>query len=85
MEEYQLGSLLPPETVTYDDKNTQSCIDLCYGTQELVDRVVKCGVDYEMDHNSDHLPITYTFIIRMRATFVEDCREYTICLNIVTL
>ncbi len=43
IEEYTLSSLLPTDTVTYDDKDAQSCIDLCYGTQDLVDRVVKCG------------------------------------------
>jgi exonuclease III len=64
IEEYQLGSLLPADTVTYDDQNAQSCIDLCYGTQDLVDRVVKCGVDQGMDHNSDHLPITTILDLR---------------------
>ena len=59
VEDFQLGSLLPTGTITYDDKNAQSCIDLCYGTQDLVDRVITCNVDPSMDHNSDHLPITY--------------------------
>lgn len=27
IEEYQLSSLLPADTVTYDDKNVQTCID----------------------------------------------------------
>jgi ribonuclease HI len=65
IEEYQLGNLLPADTVTYDDKNTQSCIDLCYGTQDLVERVIKYGVDNEMDHNSDHLPITTILDLRI--------------------
>lgn len=65
IEETQLASLLPSATVTYDDKNTQSCIDLCYGTQNIADRVIKCSVDYDMDHNSDHLPITTILDLRI--------------------
>lgn len=64
IEEFQLGSLLPAGTVTYDDKNAQSCIDLCYGSQDLVDRVIMCNTDPSMDHNSDHLPITITLDLR---------------------
>ncbi|PQE08856.1 reverse transcriptase protein [Rutstroemia sp. NJR-2017a BBW] len=51
-------------SITYDDKNAQSCIDLCYGTQDLVDRVIVCKIDPSMDHNSDHLPITTTLDLR---------------------
>src|SRR5690242_9529663 len=64
VEEFQLGSLLPAGTITYDDKNAVSCIDLCYGTQDLVDRVITCNTDASMDHNSDHLPITTTLDLR---------------------
>jgi hypothetical protein len=77
MEEYQLGSLLPADTVTYDDKNGQSCIDLCYGTQDLVDRVVKCGVDYEMDHNSDHLPIITILDLRTIQRQQAETRDWS--------
>ena len=65
IEEYQLSSLLPADTVTYDDRNVQTCIDLCYGTQDLIDRFIKCGVDHERDHNSDYLPITTILDLRM--------------------
>ncbi|XMA13648.1 hypothetical protein WAI453_006439 [Rhynchosporium graminicola] len=77
MEEYQLGSLLPADTVTYDDKNAQSCIDLCYGTQDLVGRVVKCGVDHEMDHNSDHLPITTILDLRTVQRQQAEIRDWS--------
>jgi YD repeat-containing protein len=77
MEEYQLGSLLPADTVTYDDKNAQSCIDLCYGTQDLVGRVVKCGVDHEMDHNSDHLPITTILDLRTMQRQHAETRDWS--------
>jgi exonuclease III len=65
IEEFQLGSLFPAGTVIYDDKNTQSCIDLCYSTQDLVDRVITCNTDPSMDHNSDHLPITTMLDLRI--------------------
>jgi hypothetical protein len=56
---------LPAGTITYDDKNAQSCIDLCYGTQDLVDRVITCSADPSMDHNSDRLPITTRLDLRI--------------------
>jgi hypothetical protein len=65
VEDFQLGSLLPTGTITYDDKNAQSCIDLCYSTQDLVDRVITCSVDPSMDHNSDHLSITTRLDLRI--------------------
>jgi hypothetical protein len=58
IQEFQLESMLPAGTVTYDENNCQSCIDLYYATTNMVDRIITCGVDKEMDHNSDHLPIT---------------------------
>ncbi|PQE23329.1 reverse transcriptase protein [Rutstroemia sp. NJR-2017a BBW] len=64
VEEFQLGTLLPAGTITYDDKNAQSCIDLCYGTQDIVDRIIICNTDPSIDHNSDHLPITTILDLR---------------------
>lgn len=65
IEEYQLGSLLPTGTITYDDENAQSCIDFCYGTQDLVDRLITCNTDPSIGHNSDNLPITTTLDLRI--------------------
>jgi hypothetical protein len=62
--DFQLDGLLPASTVTFDDRTAQTCIDLCYGTQEIVDRVMRCGVDHKMDHNSDHFPITIDLDLR---------------------
>lgn len=64
IEDFHLVTLLPGGTITYEDKNTQSCIDLCYGTESTAERIIKCGVDMDMDHNSDHLPITTTLDLR---------------------
>ena len=65
VEDFQLSSLLPTGTIIYDDKNAQSCIDLCYGTQDLVNRVITYSVDPSMDHNSDYLPITTRLDLRI--------------------
>jgi hypothetical protein len=75
--EFQLSSLLPADTITYDDKNAQSCIDLCYGTQDVVDRVIRCGVDLRMDHNSDHLPITTLLDFRTIQRPQADARDWS--------
>lgn len=58
IKKYQLGSFLPAVTVTYNNNNIQTYIDLYYGIQNLIDRVVKYKTDYKMDHNLDHLSIT---------------------------
>jgi len=77
IEEFELDNMLPTGTITYDDKNAQSCIDLCYGTESVVSRVVRCGVDMYMDHNSDHLPITTTLDYRTIDRPPKDVRDWS--------
>jgi len=77
IEDFQLNSLLPAGTVTYDDKNAQTCIDLCYGTQGLVDRIITCNTDPNMDHNSDHLPITTALDLRIIQRPRADIHEWS--------
>ena len=55
-----MHSTLPPGTVTYEEGRAQSTIDLCLVTTGLIDRVVKSEVDRNLDHDSDHLPISTT-------------------------
>jgi YD repeat-containing protein len=89
VEEFQLSSLLPTGTVTFDDRNAQSCIDLCYGSQDLVARVITCSIDPSIDHNSDHLPITTMLDLRtMQRPEVDthdwssmDEKEFRTCLT----
>jgi exonuclease III len=57
VEEYNLTSRLAPGTITYEEGQKQSTIDLCLVTLGLVDRVIRCEVDRHLDHDSDHLPI----------------------------
>lgn len=64
--DFQLVTFLPKGTITYNDKNTQSCIDLCYSIESIIERIIKCWVDIDVDHNSDHLPINTILDLRAR-------------------
>lgn len=58
IEDYQLTILLPPGTITRSEKDSHSTIDLSIASLELEDRLLKCDIDRDLDHDSDHLPIT---------------------------
>ena len=51
-------------------------MDLCYATQDIVDRVISSGVDLEIDHNSDHLPITTKLDISLRIQAPKETRNW---------
>ena len=57
LEEYNLTSMLAPGSITYEEGQKQSTIDLCLVTPGMVDRVIRCKVDRGLNHDSDHLPI----------------------------
>lgn len=58
--DFALHNTLTPGTVTYEEGQAQSTIDLCLVTTGLIDRVIKSEVDRNLDHDSDHLPISTT-------------------------
>lgn len=58
--DFALYSTLPPGTVTYKEGRSQTTIDLCLVTTGLIDKVTKSEVDRDLDHDSDHLPISTT-------------------------
>ena len=58
--DFALHNTLPPGTVTYEEGRAQTTIDLCLVTTRLIDRVTKSEVDRNLDHDSDHLPISTT-------------------------
>lgn len=60
MEEFTLYATLAPGTITYRERQAQSSIDICFVTAGLVDRVIKSEINKELDHDSDHLPISTT-------------------------
>ncbi|KAJ6436234.1 reverse transcriptase [Purpureocillium lavendulum] len=57
MDELSLTSHLPAGTITFEEADRQSTIDLSLSTIGLVDRLIKCGIDEDINHDSDHLPI----------------------------
>lgn len=58
MARFALENTLVPGTITYEEGLSRSTIDLCLVTVGLVDRVIRSEVDLDLDHNSDHLPIS---------------------------
>ena len=49
-----------------------SCIDLVYATPGIVSRIIECRVDRELDHHSDHLPISTLLDFQTIATKGKD-------------
>jgi endonuclease/exonuclease/phosphatase family metal-dependent hydrolase len=58
IEDYELSNTLLPSTITYEERTSRSTIDLCMVTMGLVDRVIRSHVDRDLDHDSNHLPIS---------------------------
>ncbi|KAI7698384.1 hypothetical protein KC353_g17003 [Hortaea werneckii] len=58
MECFGMTNTLQQGAVTYAERNAQTTIDLCWITPGLLDRLIKSEVDEELDHDSDHFPIT---------------------------
>ncbi|KAG6979043.1 RNA-directed DNA polymerase from mobile element jockey [Fusarium oxysporum f. sp. conglutinans] len=58
VEDYCLTSNLAPGTITYEERGGRTTIDLCLTTAGLMDRLIQCEIETDMDHDSDHLPIT---------------------------
>ncbi|EDN02399.1 predicted protein [Histoplasma mississippiense (nom. inval.)] len=68
MADQQLELLIPQGTVTYDEHNRQTTIDLALGTPWIHERKAYCGLREDLDHQSDHQPIAVTIM-----TAVETC------------
>jgi ribonuclease HI len=70
MEDYCLTSNLAPGTITYEERDGRTTIDLCLTTAGLMDRLIQCEIETDMDYDSDYLPITTSLdlnIIKMIA------------------
>ncbi|KAB2110395.1 hypothetical protein AG0111_0g1384 [Alternaria gaisen] len=66
MEDFNLNSTLLPGAITYEERTSRTTIDLCLVTVGLVDRVIRSQVDRDLDHDSDHLPISTVIDIRVQ-------------------
>jgi ribonuclease HI len=58
MEDFCLSNTLPAGTITFQEAAWRSTIDLCLVTAGLVDRVIRSEVEHDLNHDSDHLPIS---------------------------
>ena len=57
--DHHLELLLPIGTKTRQERGEPSTIDLVFGTRLLSECVLSCGLaGSDLNHNSDHLPIT---------------------------
>jgi endonuclease/exonuclease/phosphatase family metal-dependent hydrolase len=58
MERFGMTNTLQQGAVTYTERNARTTIDLCWITLGLLDRLIKSEVDKNLDHASDHFPIS---------------------------
>ncbi|KAJ3453598.1 hypothetical protein MRS44_017845 [Fusarium solani] len=76
MEDYNLTNTLAPGTITYEENNRRTTIDLCLVTLGLVDRVIRCEVDRDLDHDSDHLPVVIFLDVSVKQLRREPSRSW---------
>ena len=62
--------------ITYEERNAQSTIDLCWITVGLLDRLIKSIIDGELDHDSDHFPITTMLDMSIKHKNMEPKRNW---------
>jgi endonuclease/exonuclease/phosphatase family metal-dependent hydrolase len=58
MERFGMTNTVQQGAVTYAERNARTTIDLCWITLGLLDRLIKSEVDKNLDHDSDHFPIS---------------------------
>jgi hypothetical protein len=76
MDDFNLSNTLPPGTITYEAGAARTTIDLCLATLGLVDRVIRSQVDRDLDHDSDHMPISTVIDIRIQQLDVTPRRDW---------
>ncbi|GKT39838.1 Rpb7-binding protein seb1 [Colletotrichum spaethianum] len=76
MDDMNLTSQLQPGTVTYEEGNRRTTIDLCLVTVGLVDRIIRCEVDHDINHDSDHLPIVTSLHLAVAELHLEKKRNW---------
>lgn len=76
MDQFGLTNTLHEGSITYEECNAQSTIDLCWITIGLLDRLVKSIVDRELDHDSDHFPITTVLDMNIKHKDVKPKRNW---------
>lgn len=76
MESVDMTFMLEPGTITYEEGDGRSTIDLCWATLGIVDRIISSRVDRDLDHDSDHLPISILLDVRTISMEVKPKRQW---------
>ncbi|OHW95426.1 reverse transcriptase [Colletotrichum incanum] len=76
MDDINLTSQLQPGTITYEEGDRRTTIDLCLVTMGLVDRIIRCEVDHDINHDSDHLPIVTSLHLAVAELQLEKKRNW---------
>ena len=67
IDEFQLTQQLKPGTITWQQGDMRSTVDLVFTSENLDGRVTRCGVCHDLDHDSDHFPIETVLDIAIQA------------------
>ncbi|KAI3534405.1 reverse transcriptase [Colletotrichum abscissum] len=76
MDDMNLTSQLRAGTITYEEGDRRTTIDLCLVTVGLVNRMIRCEVDHNINHDSDHLPIATSLHITATELQREEKRKW---------
>nr|XP_036581842.1 zinc knuckle [Colletotrichum truncatum]KAF6790285.1 zinc knuckle [Colletotrichum truncatum] len=76
MDDSDLINQLPAGTITYKEGDYSSTIDLCLLTVGLIERLIKCGIEDEVNHDSDHLPIATSLDLTIAQLQPEERRNW---------
>ncbi|KAK1458424.1 zinc knuckle [Colletotrichum tamarilloi] len=76
MDDMNLTSQLRAGTITYEEGDRRTTIDLCLVTVGLVDRMIRCEVDHNINHDSDHLPIATSLHLAVTELQREEKRKW---------
>lgn len=55
---------LPPGIITYERRGSESTLDLIFATADIAGRVITYNTCPRMDHDSDHIPVETTIVLK---------------------
>jgi hypothetical protein len=66
----------PRGTITWEARGLSSTIDLAFTSQLLTQRLVECTINKDLDHSSDHFPISLQFELSIARTQPQPTRAW---------
>ncbi|KIV98600.1 uncharacterized protein PV09_09617 [Verruconis gallopava] len=66
MQNTGMTNMLRSGTITYEEGEKRSTIELCWMSAGLTDRLIRCEADRDMEHDSDHLSISIFMDLRVQ-------------------